>query len=106
MKDLTSNHDVIKELPETEDFFYGIGTILGRLIFNRRRQVSLTQKELAEKAGVGLKTITRAEGGTGNLGVHTYEKIFRALGVSPREYAEMFQQMACSDRGTDGAEDI
>ncbi|PBB04649.1 MULTISPECIES: helix-turn-helix domain-containing protein [Salimicrobium] len=90
MKDLTRTDDIVKELPETEEFFYGIGAVLGRAVFSARMEASLTQKELADKADVDLTTVTRAEGGSGGLEVHMYDKLFRALGISPREYAALF----------------
>ncbi|AKG04469.1 transcriptional regulator [Salimicrobium jeotgali] len=90
MKDLTRTDDIFKELPETEEFFHGIGAILGRAVFAARMEASLTQEELAEKAGVDLKTVTRAEGGSGVLEVRMFDKLFRALGISSREYAALF----------------
>ncbi|MGV2623277.1 UNVERIFIED_CONTAM: helix-turn-helix transcriptional regulator [Halobacillus marinus] len=75
-----------------ESFFYGIGATFGKIIFSHRMSFDLTQKQLAERAGVGVKTIHRAEGGSDNLGVQTYEKIFEALGIQKRDYADVFKE--------------
>ena len=98
MKDLTRTEDIVKELPETEEFFHGIGAILGRAVFAARMEVSLTQKELAGKADVALATITQAEGGSGDLEVRMYDKLFQALGISPRDYATFFGEAQRSIR--------
>ncbi|WP_078598555.1 helix-turn-helix domain-containing protein [Evansella clarkii] len=92
MKDLTRIDDIVQEIPETESFFYGIGATFGKIIFSYRMKRNLTQKQLAARAGIGIKTIHRAEGGSDNLGVQTYEKIFRALDIQPRDYAQLFRE--------------
>ncbi|MBO0588165.1 MULTISPECIES: helix-turn-helix transcriptional regulator [unclassified Sporosarcina] len=48
-----------------------------------------TQPELADLAKVGVKTISRAEGGVDNLGLETYEKLFKALDLSLNDIAEL-----------------
>ncbi|SIS74760.1 helix-turn-helix domain-containing protein [Salimicrobium salexigens] len=98
MKDLTRTDDIVKELPETEVFFHGIGAILGSAAFSARMEASLTQKELADKADIDLTTVTRAEGGSGGLEVHMYDKLFRSLGISPRGYATLFGEAQRSIR--------
>ncbi|WP_026702365.1 helix-turn-helix transcriptional regulator [Salibacterium aidingense] len=96
MRDLTRTDDIIQEIPETESFFYGISAAYGNTIFSYRMDRDLTQKQLATMAGVGVKTIHRAEGGSSNLGVQTYEKIFRALGVPKEDIPQLYRETAAN----------
>jgi transcriptional regulator with XRE-family HTH domain len=49
----------------------------------RRRRVALrvSQEELAELSGVGLRTLKQLESGRGNPTLHTLEKIAEVLGI-------------------------
>src|SRR5699024_6029645 len=62
-------------------------------IFANRMKHRLSQQELATRAHVGLKTITRAEGGFDNLSTETYDKIFLALGLDIKDLAEAMIQL-------------
>lgn len=84
---LTAGHS------DLEEKLYGLGAVYGKIIFASRMEKGLTQRELAEKAGVGLKTVTRAEGGSDNLGTLTYENLFRALDLNTTAVAEMMYQL-------------
>ncbi len=54
-----------------------------------RRRAALTQEELAEKAGVGIATIARIEGGRmEEPRVSTLRKLAKALGIEPRDLLE------------------
>ncbi len=54
-----------------------------------RRRAALTQEELAEKAGVGVATIARIEGGKmEEPRVSTLRKLAGALGIEPRDLLE------------------
>ena len=54
-----------------------------------RRRAALTQEQLADKAGVGIATIARIEGGDiTEPRVSTLRKLARALGMEPRELLE------------------
>ncbi len=54
-----------------------------------RRRAALTQEELAEKAGVGVATIARIEGGKmEEPRVSTLRKLAKALGIEPRDLLE------------------
>lgn len=63
----------------------------GRHITNiewNRRACGMTQQELAEKAGVGLRLIQKVEGGealAGNLTARNLLSIAYALGVDPKK---------------------
>jgi transcriptional regulator with XRE-family HTH domain len=52
-----------------------------------RVRVGLTQAGLAEKAGVGVSTVTRAEDG-GELRESNLRALAAALGITAREYLE------------------
>jgi len=88
---LKEGHADLKESLE------GLSPVYAKIIFARRMQYGYSQKELADKAGTGLKTITRAEGGFDNLSTQTYDKIFRALDLSVKDVAEAMIQLKASD---------
>jgi predicted transcriptional regulator len=52
---------------------------MARKIIRHRRRVGLTQKQLAERAGIRLSTLKRIERGDVMPSVRTIEKIERAL---------------------------
>ncbi|GAB4017104.1 helix-turn-helix domain-containing protein [Spirosoma koreense] len=58
---------------------------VGQLIRESRKAKGLTQKELAEKLGVGEPTVTNYESGKQNLTVDTLQKIAVALGVNMKD---------------------
>jgi len=54
------------------------------MVAEERRRAALTQRELAEKAGVGINTIVRIE--TGEIAeprVSALRKLAAALGINP-----------------------
>lgn len=57
-----------------------------------RAQRRLTQRALAEMAGVRHGTITRAEKGL-SVNVVTMHKIAQALGVTPDDITEFYHQL-------------
>ncbi len=50
-------------------------------IKNRRSLLGITQQDLADISGVGLRTIKEIETGKGNPSVNTLVKILNALGM-------------------------
>lgn len=90
---LLKTSDLVANHPELEEQMHGLGALYGKIIFACRLEQGFTQKELADKASIGLKTITRAEGGFENLGTTNYNAIFRALGLSTAGVAELMYQM-------------
>lgn len=66
----------------------GLSPVYAKIIFYRRMACGYSQKELANLADIGLKTISRAEGGFDNLSTETYDKIFQALNLSIKDVAE------------------
>lgn len=56
---------------------------------SERRRAALTQEELAKRAGVGVATIARIEGGDiEEPRVSTLRKLAEALGMEPRDLLE------------------
>ena len=57
---------------------------LGRRITALRLQANLTQKDLAESAGVSKRTLERAEAGESSVQLTAFLRIVRALGALDR----------------------
>lgn len=55
--------------------------VLGNIIKNRRDFLNITQAELAEIAGVGLRYLIDIENGRGNPSIGNLEKILNVLGL-------------------------
>lgn len=83
--------------PELKESLEGLLRVFAKIIFARRLQCGYSQQELADKADVGLQIISRSEGGFDNLSIETYDKIFRALDLSVRDFAGAIIQLKASD---------
>lgn len=57
----------LKELPDT--------------VGSRRQVLGITQEQLSQLSGVGIKTIYKLEQGIGNPSLDTLEKLLEALGL-------------------------
>lgn len=57
--------------------------VLGGRIVELRRDVGMTQLELAARAGVSISTVYRAEGSVSSVGARTMTRLARALAVAP-----------------------
>lgn len=55
---------------------------IGRIIKKHRKQLNLTQIELAEQIGVDPKYISRIETGVSSPSLNTIEKIFKILNIN------------------------
>lgn len=55
---------------------------IGNTIKDRRRFLGITQKELSEIAGLGLRSYVAVENGNGNPTIEQLRKIFSALGLT------------------------
>jgi DNA-binding XRE family transcriptional regulator len=55
--------------------------LLGLQIKNRRNSLDLTQEDLAEMAGITIKTLHLVESGQGNPSLSTITKILGVLGL-------------------------
>ena len=54
---------------------------INEIIKKRRDILDLTQQDLAEMAGIGLRTLKEIETGKGNPALKTLEKIAEILGM-------------------------
>lgn len=54
---------------------------VGNAIKERRKILKITQRTLAELAGVGINTLTKIERGEGNPTIEVLEKILDTLGL-------------------------
>lgn len=54
---------------------------VGNAIKERRAVLNVTQRELAEIAGVGVNTLTKIERGEANPSLKVLERILAALGL-------------------------
>ena len=65
-------------------------TFLQRFIANKvrfhRKAKDLSQEELSEKAGLGLKYINQLENLSSNLSIQPLEKVILALDMTPEEF--------------------
>lgn len=64
---------------------YAVNKKVGKRIKKARKDLNLTQEELAEKVGMHYTTISRIETGDSNPPVQTIAKIAKALKISPSE---------------------
>ena len=58
---------------------------IGLLIRHNRELAKMTQSELAEKAGIYDKSVSRLETGTSKMRLDTFFGLAEALGVSPND---------------------
>ena len=54
---------------------------VGKVIKERRLSLSITQRELAALAGIGINTLTKIERGEANPSIAVIDKIFNTLGL-------------------------
>ena len=59
----------------------GIMNKVGKVIKERRLSLSITQRELAALAGIGINTLTKIERGEANPSLAVMDKIFKTLGL-------------------------
>ncbi|MCG7334302.1 helix-turn-helix transcriptional regulator [Sporosarcina sp. ACRSM] len=84
--------------PDLKETLNGLSPVYAKIIFSHRVALGYSQKELAQLAHVGQKTISRAEGGFDNLSTETYDKIFDALNLGVREIAEAMIQLGTDEQ--------
>lgn len=64
---------------------YSVNKKVGKKVKKARKELKLTQEELAERVGMHYTTISRIETGDSNPPVQTIAKIAKALKISPSE---------------------
>ena len=62
-----------------------IYVLLGEKVFEKRRQLGLNQKDLADRVGLTRTSITNIEKGIQRIQLHTVYQIAHALGISTNE---------------------
>ena len=65
-----------------------VPTVAGSLLRLARVRLELTQRQLAEKAGVPQSTIARIEGGRTDPGFQSVLRILATVGLEPRIHLE------------------
>lgn len=65
---------------------------IGTYISKRRNFLDVTQQDLAELSGVGLRTIIQVERGTGNPSLSTIMQITKTLGLEIAVYCQPIQE--------------
>ena len=55
---------------------------IGEIINERRKFLKITQKELSEISGLGLRSLIDIESGKGNPTIDQLQKVFSALGLT------------------------
>lgn len=69
------HNDAMKEALESDEYSQS------RIIFKRRMELGFSQMDLAKKAGLTQKTISRLEGGDPGIRKSTVEKVYTALNL-------------------------
>lgn len=64
--------------------YYIVLMDIGKTISERRRQLGITQQDLAEMAEVGIATVKDIERGKGNPSLNTLRKLCTVLGLEFR----------------------
>lgn len=63
-----------------------------------RTQNKMSQEELSEQAGLGLKYINQLENQNVNLTIHSLEKVIAALNLTPEEFFNFNSLEATTDK--------
>ena len=61
---------------------------LAAYIKSRRKNINLTQKELAEKVGVSMNTVARWERGETEPSFSDFLRVCEVLGINPLDFME------------------
>ncbi len=56
-------------------------TNLGKQIVNRRKQLKITQADLAEMSGVSLRTVNSIENGNANPSIDVLSRVLEPIGL-------------------------
>lgn len=84
--------------PELKEAREGLTPVYGQIIFACRVEKGYSQEQLAELANVDSEIIYRIEGGYDSLPTSTYDKVFRALGLSTKDIGKaMLELQAAND---------
>lgn len=86
--------------PKLHNSLFGsTAAIWGQLILEKRMSKGISQDDLATMSGTSQKTVSRIEGGNGNVETNTFDKLFEALDISHEERGQAFLKKA--ERGNE-----
>ncbi|MDF2671036.1 MAG: hypothetical protein K0R67_3342 [Paenibacillus sp.] len=71
-----------RQIPEVADYLNSFSVTIGNLVFARRMQLGMSQKELSDRAKTTQATISRVEAGHDGVKSGTLNDIFKELGLS------------------------
>jgi len=80
--------------PSLYPTFHSVTAKFGTIIFAKRMELGYTQKELTSLANTSVNELARAEGGSGELSMETYERLFKALNLSAHDLSKAFIELA------------
>ena len=82
--DYTTNNSIIdvKGCDEMKNKYKYDFVLIGKRIATARKDSKMTQEQLAERVGVGVKHISEIERGAGGTAIGTFMKIIAVLNVS------------------------
>lgn len=70
---------------------------VGRRMWQRRRELGLSRRELGERIGVGLKQVNKYETGANRVSAGRLFEVAQVLRVSPSWFFDEFTEAAASD---------
>lgn len=79
---LATKEDLFPELSSAEKLANKLLAKIALQIYDRRKQLKLTQKDLAEKLCVSQPMVSQWEGGECNFSVENLANVFDSLGLS------------------------
>ena len=84
--------EIYEKYPELKPKTDKNSDLLASIVFSKRVEKKLTQKEFAALLGVEDKVIYRLEGGSFHMGDELYERVFNALGLNYADYQNMEEE--------------
>jgi len=93
MKDFNElQKELINKIPSLNPTGDSTSKGFADIVFSYRIRQHLTQRQLADKSEVGVKTIHRIEGGSGGVTINTLEKVLNALGIDYKEALDYLKE--------------
>jgi len=80
--------------PSLYPIFHSLSANFGNIIFAKRMELGYTQKVLTSLANMSVNDLAIAEGGSGELSMETYERLFKVLNLSAHDLGKAFIKLA------------
>lgn len=93
-RDLLNIEPLLDIHPDLYQTFHSISANLGTIIYAKRMELGYTQKELTSLANTSINELARAEGGSGELSMESYERLFKALNLSAHDLGKALIELA------------